>query len=85
MIKKTVRIGLDSGLHVRPVAMLVQIANQYSSEIYLQDNKHKFNAKSIMGVMTLCAAKCDEIEVVAEGADAEQAVQHIEKFLEGAN
>ena len=81
MIKKTVKIQLDAGLDFRPVAMLVQIANQYESDIYLQDEKHKFNAKSIMGVMTLCTADCDEIEVVAEGEDAEKAVDHIEKYL----
>ena len=81
MIKKTVKIHLDAGLDFRPVAMLVQIANQYDSDIYLQDDKHKFNAKSIMGVMTLCTADCDEIEVVAEGEDAEKAVEHIEKYL----
>ena len=85
MIKRTVKIGLDSGLHVRPVAMLVQIANQYSSEIHLQDAKHKFNAKSIMGMMTLCAAKIDEIEVIAEGDDELAAVDHVEKFLKSAN
>lgn len=81
MIKKTVKIQLDAGLDFRPVAMLVQIANQYDSDIYLQDEKHKFNAKSIMGVMTLCTADCEEIEVVAEGEDAEKAVEHIEKYL----
>ncbi len=81
MIKKTVKIQLDAGLDFRPVAMLVQIANQYSSDIYLQDDKHKFNAKSIMGVMTLCTADCDEISVVAEGEDAEKAVDHIEQYL----
>ncbi|MBR2038634.1 MAG: HPr family phosphocarrier protein [Lachnospiraceae bacterium] len=81
MIRKTVKIQLDAGLDFRPVAMLVQIANQYDSDIYLQDEKHKFNAKSIMGVMTLCTADCEEIEVVAEGEDAEKAVDHIEKYL----
>ncbi len=81
MIKKTVKIQLDAGLDFRPVAMLVQIANQYESEIYLQDDKHKFNAKSIMGMMTLCSADCGEIEVVAVGEDAEKAVEHIEKYL----
>ena len=81
MIKKTVKIQLDAGLDFRPVAMLVQIANQYDSDIYLQDEKHKFNAKSIMGGMTLCTADCEEIEVVAEGEDAEKAVDHIEKYL----
>ena len=85
MIKRTVKIGLDSGLHVRAVAMLVQIANQYSSEIHLRDAKHKFNAKSIMGMMTLCASKIDEIEVIAEGEDALAAVDHLEKFLNSAN
>ena len=81
MIKKTVKIQLDAGLDFRPVAMLVQIANQYDSDIYLQDEKHKFNAKSIMGVMTLCTADCEEIEVVAEGEDAQKTVDHIEKYL----
>ena len=81
MIKKTVKIQLDAGLDVRPVAMLVQIANQYDSDIYLQDERHKFNAKSIMGVMTLCTTDCDEIEVVAEGEDAEKAVEHIVHYL----
>lgn len=81
MIKKNVKIHLDASLDFRPVAMLVQIANQYESDIYLQDDKHKFNAKSIMGIMTLCTADCDEIEVVAEGKDAAEAVEHIEKYL----
>lgn len=83
MNKKTVKIQLDSGLHCRPIAMLVQIANQYNSDIYLQDEKHKFNAKSIMGMMTLCTIKCDEIELEAIGEDAEKAVLHIEQFLKG--
>ncbi len=79
MIKETVKIQLDSGLDM--VAMLVQIANQYDSKIYLQDAKHKFNAKSIMGMMTLSTVTCDEIEVVAEGTDAEKAVCHIAQYL----
>lgn len=85
MIKRIIKIGLESGLHVREVAMLVQIANQYSSEIHLQDTKHKFNAKSIMGMMTLCATQIDEIEVIADGEDALVAVDHLEKFLNSAN
>lgn len=81
MIKKTMKMQLDTGLDVSPVAMLVQIANQYESNIFLQDEKHKFNAKSIMGMMTLCTTDCTEIEVVAEGKDAEEAVAHIEGYL----
>lgn len=83
MIKKTIKIQMHSGMDVRPVALLVQIANQYNSEIHLQDDKHRFNAKSIMGMMTLCTTDCSEIEVTAEGSDEEAALNHIERFLEG--
>jgi len=82
MIKKTVKIRLDSGMDI--VAMLVQIANQYDSDIYLQDAKHKFNAKSIMGMMTLSTIVGDEIDVVAEGKDAQKAVDHIAQYLQSA-
>lgn len=80
MIKKTVKIRLDSEMDM--VAMLVQIANQYESDIYLQDAKHKFNAKSIMGMMTLSTVVSDEIEVVAEGADEETAAEYIAQYLQ---
>lgn len=82
MIKKTVKIRLDSEMDM--VAMLVQIANQYESDIFLQDAKHKFNAKSIMGMMTLSTVVSDEIEVVTEGADEEAAADHIAQYLQSA-
>ena len=53
MIRKTVKIQLDAGLDFRPVAMLVQIANQYDSDIYLQDEKHKFNAIKKIAAATI--------------------------------
>ena len=52
MIKKPITIRLSSGLEARPVAMLVQVASQYESEIYVESGKKKVNAKSIMGMMT---------------------------------
>ena len=53
MLKKTITIGLSSGLEARPVAMLVQIASQFDSQIYVENNNARVNAKSIMGMMTL--------------------------------
>ena len=53
MIKKPITIRLSSGLEARPVAMLVQVASQYESEIYVESGRKKVNAKSIMGMMTL--------------------------------
>ncbi len=83
MIKKTVKVQLEGGLDVRPVAVLVQIANKYDSEIYLENERHKFNAKSIMGMMTLCTNEGDVVHVIANGNDEESAILHIENYLTG--
>ena len=83
MITKNVKIQLESGLDVRPVAVLVQVANQYSSQIYIRNDKHRFNAKSIMGMMTLSTENATELEITADGADEAEAVVEIEKYLTG--
>ena len=49
MIRKSVTIGISNGLEARPIAMLVQVASQYVSNIYLESEERKVNAKSIMG------------------------------------
>lgn len=82
MIKKPVTIQLQSGLETRPAAMLVQVASQYQSEIYLEVGSQKrVNAKSIMGMMTLGLAPGEEVTVTADGADEEEAIQSIEQYL----
>ena len=52
MIKKPITIQLANGLEARPVALLVQVASQFESEIHIESGKRKVNAKSIMGMMT---------------------------------
>lgn len=81
MIKKTVTIGLTSGLEARPVAMLVQIASQYDSSIYIECQDSRVNAKSIMGMMTLGVNVGDDVLVSADGTDETDAVTEIEKYL----
>ncbi len=68
-----------------PVAMLVQLASQYESKIYVESGSKKFNAKSIMGMMTLGLCAGEEIVLTAEGEDENDAVCTIEKFLVGEN
>ena len=53
MIRKPITIGISNGLEARPIAMLVQVASQYVSNIYLESEERKVNAKSIMGMMSL--------------------------------
>lgn len=81
MTKKTIRIELVSGLEARPVAMLVQIASQYESSIYVENDGTRFNAKSIMGMMTLGLSAGDNITVSADGPDEDAAIEEIEKYL----
>lgn len=81
MLKRTITIGLASGLEARPVAMLVQIASQFDSVIYVENQNARVNAKSIMGMMTLGMNNGDSITISADGQDEETAVKSIEDYL----
>lgn len=81
MVKKTITVELATGLEARPIAMLVQVASQYESKIYMEVDSKRVNAKSIMGMMTLGLPVGQEITVTAEGADEEKAVAEIEAYL----
>ena len=84
MIRKPITIGISNGLEARPIALLVQVASQYASNIYLESQEKKVNAKSIMGMMSLKLSGGEDLTVVAEGVDEEAAAKGIEKFLEHA-
>lgn len=83
MIKKPITIQIPSGLEARPVALLVQVASQYKSEIYVESDQKRVNAKSIMGMMTLGLSSGEEITVSANGEDELEAIENIEKYLSG--
>ena len=81
MIKQPVTIHLSTGLEARPVAQLVQVASQYESEIFIEIDQKKFNAKSIMGMMTLGLDTGDVITLSTNGKDEEAAMVSIVRFL----
>ena len=81
MIQKSIQIKLETGLEARPVAMLVQVASQFESTVYINSENRKVNAKSIMGMMSVGLESGAEVTVIAEGSDEEAAVSEIEKFL----
>ncbi|MCM1048224.1 MAG: HPr family phosphocarrier protein [Clostridiales bacterium] len=83
MIQKSVQMKLDGGLEARKVAMLVQLASQYESSVYIESAEKKVNAKSIMGMMGLGLGSGDTATVLADGSDEEAAVAGIEKFFDG--
>ena len=81
MTRRTVTIQLESGLDTRPVALLVQKASQFQSDIYLETENRRVNAKSIMGMMSLNLANGDLLTVSADGNDEGGAMQEIQSFL----
>jgi phosphocarrier protein HPr len=80
-IEKEIEIVNELGLHARPAAMFVQTANKFSSEIKISRDSEIVNGKSIMGVMMLAAAKGTKVKIVAEGEDAQQAAEELEKLF----
>ena len=88
MLQQDVEIINKLGLHARASAKLSQTANQFKSEVNLVRNGNKVNAKSIMGVMMLAAAKGSAISIEINGADESDAMQALlalihDKFGEG--
>ncbi|WP_339060401.1 HPr family phosphocarrier protein [Tepidibacillus marianensis] len=81
MVKKTVVVQLKTGLRARPAALFVQEANKYSSEIFVEKEDKKVNAKSIMGIMSLAINSGAEITIIANGSDELQAVGSLEGLL----
>ena len=81
MITKSITINIPTGLEARPVALLVQVASQYESRIYVEIAEKKVNAKSIMGMMSLGIAEGEQVTIIADGADEENAVADIEQYL----
>lgn len=79
MLKKKIKVAVK--LEARPVAMLVQVASQFQSSIYIEKEAMNINAKSIMGMMTLSLVPGEELLVSADGEDENQAVRAIEEFL----
>ena len=82
-MRKEVEIRIAGGLEARPIAVLVQVASQYESSIYLETEGKRVNAKSIMGMMTLALNAGEKIVVEAVGSDEKAAVEGLEKYISG--
>ena len=83
LIEKRMVINNKQGLHARPAALFVQIANKYESEVTVKKGRQEVNGKSIMGLMTLAAGKGAIIIVRINGPDAMAAMQELERIIAG--
>ncbi len=81
MIKQEIEIINKLGLHARASSKLTQTASQYGSEIWIEKNGRRVNAKSIMGVMMLAAAKGSVVILKAEGKDENEAIAALQTLI----
>ena len=81
MVRKMVTVKCETGLEARPIAMLVQKASQFSSQVHIEVGTKCINAKSIMGMMSLSVGNGDEVVVVTDGTDEVAAANEIESYL----
>ena len=81
MQQKEIEIVNKLGLHARASAKLTQAASAFKSEVFLARNGRRVNAKSIMGVMMLAAARGTTVNVETEGEDEESAMAAITALI----
>ena len=82
MVKKTVTVKNEAGLHARPSSVLVKTASKFESDFYISMYGYKVNGKSILGVMTLAAESGAEMELIFEGKDEQEALTAISELFE---
>ena len=81
MAERTVTIVNRVGLHARPAAQIVKLASQFKSDITLSRDDLEVNGKSIMGVMMLAAEQGTQLQLRAEGPDAERALDALAALI----
>jgi len=81
VVHRTVEVVNRAGLHTRPAAAIVKLASQFRSEFFIVKDGFRINGKSIIGVMTLAAAKGSKLELEFDGPDEETAAEEISMYF----
>ena len=80
-LTKEVTVVNKLGIHARPAAQFVKLANRFASEIFVEKDGEKVNGKSIMGLLMLAAGPGSTVTVEAHGDDASQALNELEELI----
>ncbi len=82
MCVRDVVIHNQVGLHARPATFFIQKANEYKSSIWVEKDERKVNAKSLLGVLSLGIVGGTTIRIIADGIDADQAINGLVALVE---
>ncbi|MCD8511756.1 MAG: HPr family phosphocarrier protein [Bacillus sp. (in: Bacteria)] len=85
MIEKTLVVKRKTGLQARPAALFVQEANRFQSDVFIEKDGKRVNAKSIMGIMSLAINANKEVTLSVDGNDEEAAMESLMAFIEKEN
>lgn len=81
MFSKEVVVNNQVGLHARPATFFIQKANEFKSGIWVEKDERRVNAKSLLGVLSLGIVKGTAINIIADGADEEEAVGALAELI----
>ncbi|MGZ8900150.1 MAG: HPr family phosphocarrier protein [Limisphaerales bacterium] len=81
MKRAAIKVPWKAGLHMRQAGLLVRVACKFASTIQLEYNGHVANARSILGIILLCATMGSTIEIEASGEDEEKAIHAIQELF----
>ncbi|NLY66223.1 MAG: HPr family phosphocarrier protein [Tissierellia bacterium] len=81
MLERKVILSNKDGLHARAAAMFVQVANKFSSNVYIEFDGKRVDGKSIIGVMSLGAFAGEEIIIITNGVDEEKAMEELTNLV----
>ena len=82
MINREVTINNQVGLHARPATFFIQKANEFKSVIWIEKEDRRVNAKSLLGVLSLRIVKGTTVNIIADGADEEEAVETLTDLID---
>lgn len=82
MVVKQVLVQNQVGLHARPVTFFIQKANEFKSNIWIEKENRKVNAKSLLGVLSLGVARGTSITLSAEGVDEAESISALVALIE---
>lgn len=83
MYMKETTVNNQVGLHARPATFFIQKANEFKSSIWVEKEERRVNAKSLLGVLSLGIVQGTVIQLIADGPDAEEAVEALAELLSG--
>ena len=81
MTVKAAVVNNQVGLYARPATFFIQKANEFNSSIWMEKDERRVNAKSLLGVLSLGVVQGTEINILADGADEDEAVDALVELL----